>query len=742
MEIFNTTGNLSEDFETAALESKIWSLLHILYTFRTANDPDDLKVYPFSSSAVKQEDYLRKHKHARENWLVLAWLQDSLDTPDEPPELRGAKWMYTRNHIQQKQRSVLQSQLLNGHAKSEDLVSQLDADASLREGKNIAQEDAKFDRTIFKYIFSLIRARKYEEACKVCEHTGNWDLLLTLKGQDEYYDSEVEGHIFGESTERRGIQNKLLWRRMCYKLTKAENMDPYEKGIYGILSSDLESVLNLSNTWELQLLAFMSYLVATESEEAMKGHIESDVAAMPIPKSSFTSSHEILEILAHSANPEIKKQSQHIFRQLLGSLIDDDVPSIVDALAENINNLLINGEPKYFTKADTMKVLRIATHLIIFLQQLPVSIDESQSFSVIIDAYIELLRSEGKNELIPLYVSYLSDDLASDTYSYLLAKIVDSEERRQQLSLAKKFGLDMPNTIRKAVKRVFDQDPAQYQQNASITFTSEVTTNDTALSNAVVWYKEASMWPDAIHSCVTLYRLFLGVGKLESAKKFGEMVPCAFISNKYDAYVIGHDSGPITLGIEEEATLINEALRLEFAEYGQLVSCIQQIQIWNEHYASVNGQGSNASNDRQGSLSSNGTSATGFRKKEYSQLWKRDAIHIVTSLTDSIHQLAATWMISVLNHPDVDLETVEQVSRLRTWYVPFLLMELLRILIEAQDAQFNFLKQAANLATFVAGEDLKLYQLFIANGSLNAFLGCIADACADGVIRGEEGIFG
>lgn len=741
MDIYNLTGTESEEFETAALESKIWSLLHILLTFRTASEPDKLKIHPFSSNAVIQEKYLREHKQAREHWLILSWIQDSLDTPEEPPELRGAKWMYTRNAIQQKQRTVIQPKFVTGQSSTIDIVTQIDADAQLRQGKPIAQEDEQFDRTIFKYIFNLIRARKYNEACKVCEHTGNWTLLLALKGQDEYYDPEIEGHILGESAERRGIQNKMLWRRMCWKLTKAENLDPYERGIYGILSSDLESVLSLSDTWELQLLAFMSYLVATESEEAMKGFVDSDVESMHIPKSSFSSSYEILQILAHSANPEIKKQSKHILRQFLGSIINDDITSIIDALASNINSLM-EGLPNIFSAEDTMKVLRIATHLILFLQQLSVNVGESGSYSVIIDAYIELLRGEGKNDLIPLYVSYLSDDLASDTYSYLLATITDSEERKQHLHLAKKYGLDMPNTIRKAVKRVFDEDPTQYQQYEEIKFTSEVTQNDLNLCHAVAWYKEATMWPDAIHSCVTLYRLFLGVGKIQSASEFGEAVPWAFILNKYEAYLIGRDAGPITLGIEEDTTPINEAFRLEFSEYGRLVSCIQQIHTWNDHYANASSQElSFSTKDRRGSAMSNGSIANGSKKREHTQLWKRDAIHIVTSLSDTVHQLARTWMTSVLNSPDADQETIEQVTRLRTWYIPFLLMELLRVFIEAQEAQFNFLRQAAGLATFVADEDLKIYQLFIANGSLNAFLGGIADACADGVIRGEEGIF-
>lgn len=725
-------------------------IINIISRFRTADSDDKLlTIYPFSSDAAVQEKIFLLNRQAREHWLILLWIQESLDTSDEPPELRGAKWMYTRNAIQQKQRTVIQPKFMGGRSalgqnSFDNIVTELDSDAPLRQNKQLAQEDESFDRTIFKYIFTLVRARKYDEAYKVCEQTGNWSLLLALRGQNVYYDPEIEGFILGESAESRGIQNKMLWRRMCWKLTKTENLDPYERGIYGILSSDLESVLNLSDTWETQLLAFMSYLVATETEEALRGRCEPEVEALPVPKSSFTTSYEILEILAHSANPEIKKQSKHVLRQVLGAIIKGDMTSIIDALGANIDSL-ITGAPIMFNADDTMKVLRIATHLVLFLRQLGMDVGNTTSYATIISAYTELLLEEGKNELVPLYVSYLPDDMAISTYSYLLATITNSDERSQHIQLARKYGLNMPDTIRKAVNRVFSENPDQYKHEDKILFTSEVTQSDLNLCHAVAWYKEAVMWPDAVYACVMLYRSFLGVGKIQSARDFGDLVPWADISNKYDAYVIGKNAGPISLENDStEISTVSETVRLEFSEYGQLVSCFQKIQSWNDHFSKSVDQDLNlAVNGRRSSIQSNGSSATsnGARKREITKVWKREAISIVTNLSDAIHTISETWMISVLNSPDTDSDAIKEVTRLRTWYIPFLLMELLRVFMEAQVAEFSFLRQAAGLATFVASEDLKLYELFIANGSLNAFLGGIADACADGVAHGEQGIF-
>jgi hypothetical protein len=63
------------------------------------------------------------------------------------------------------------------------------------------------------------------------------------------------------------------------------------------------------------------------------------------------------------------------------------------------------------------------------------------------------------------------------------------------------------------------------------------------------------------------------------------------------------------------------------------------------------------------------------------------------------------------------------------------------VLTEALFANKRFLCQALRLATIVADERLKLYNLFVQSGTLKGFLGGIAEVFTDGVAHGEEGIF-
>lgn len=685
----------------------ISSLTLFLFFFRfrkTGNTDEPISIHQFSSNALIEEQYLRQNPLSHEHCLILSWLQDSLDRPQEPEELRGDKWLYTRSSILTAQQS----------GNSIPGVSELDIDAPIRQGKPISPEDKKYEDALYKYIFELVRARRFEEARKICVQTKNYTLALAFGGLEEYYDSQIDGHVLGNSDkESVGIQNKMLWRRMCFNLAQDKNLSEYERGIYGVLSSDIDSVVALSDTWEQQLLAYLSNLITAESEDVMRqaGRVDPEVDAIRIPAAPFKSVKDILQYLEQSAGRGVQEQSHHVVRLLLSAIIKNDIPAFVDTLATSIDNLA-NGRASVLTPESTIKVLRVAAHLVIVLKELGIDVGRPESYSSIIVAYIEILKLDNKAGLIPLYISYLEPEEAIEQYSLLLATITDANERKIQLQLAKKYNLDVVNTVRKAVDRVFEEHPEEYvPRGDAIVFTSEVSQNDMNLIDAVGWYKEAAMWPDAMHSSVTLYRLFLDVGKLQSAMQFGNAISWSVLATKYSSYAIGAEAN------DDQTVLVTPWEQTEFAEYGRLVECVQQVQAWDRHYE-------NRARDPRAITAS----------------WKSEGIRLVSEVSDSIHALSASWLQGAVP-PNGEATTVALVQRLRVWYVPQLLSQLLRVLTEAQLANERFLYQAVRLATIVADERLKLYNLFVQSGMLKGFLSSIADACTDGVAHGEEGIF-
>lgn len=681
-----------------------------MFRFRNSELPPNFTVRQYSSDAAIQEHRIRESPRYRENWIVILWLQHFLVYSSEPSDIIGTKWLYTKNTLTQTQRLGFPNSI----------ITDFDIDAPSRQKKNIENKDKMYDEQVFRYIFELMQAGKYKEACNFCDLTGNISLSLAIAGIYEYFDSFIEGsNLQGGSAN--GILNKALWRRMCWQLTQDNTLSSYERGIYGILSSDIPSVLSLSHTWETQLLLYLSSLVTSEAEQSLfeKNRIEKDVALIKVPQSDFTSSAEILNLLSNSPNSQIKKESQHSCRRFISAIINNELDFIVDYTAKKIEYLLQGDDNEMEEEGqDLENSIRFAIHVMLFLQQIGQTIGEEQNRDIIIQTYIEILRTSNHSNLIPLYVSYLSNETALTAYSIVLADIEDPNERRMHIALAKKYGLDIENTIRRAVSDIFDLYDDKDIHTSTFEFSSEVSESDKRICKAVEWYMDNGMWSDCIHTSVLLYRMLLNKGKIQTVREFSRLIPIEKILKSYKTH-------RLRISIEEdfELSVITEGLEVELREYQRLLNCLELIEIWNLNYAST----LNTKNQSQPHIPS--------------ELWKRDAITLCTKVSDSIQNLCATWLFEITESEKVDNTTKQLIFRLRTRYIPFLLIELLRTFIEAQLADPSFLKEAASLATFVASEDLKLYDLFVQSGRLSLFLETIADACADGVVHGERGIF-
>jgi nuclear pore complex protein Nup107 len=696
-----------QEFVNFELEARLWSLVNKLFQFRQAtlgNEQSIPEIHSYSSNAIVQERFLRLHPSLREHWIILQWLQDSLVTPSESTELRTIKWMYTKNLVNKnKLNQPLRVGALVGGSMfvktDNSIITELDADAPLRTGKRIAAEDESFDKGLFKYIFELLQMGKYQEALRVCHKTGNFALKLGIAGHNEYIDPEIDGEILDlDDQEPKGTQNKPLWRYMCWQLAQqASGIDVYERGIYGLLSGDLDSVLGLCHSWETQFVTYMAHICTSEADKALLEENRLDPSLM-VPQTSVSSAQQVLDILAHSANPEIKQQSQNLVRIMIGSMINGTVDLLANRAGEELARVM-EGRISSTELTEEPHVLRILTHLVLFLSKLGVPAGSSNNIGIIVRAYIEHLQMEGHGELVPLYICFLPEDMAIDTYSFVLANVSDPEKRKFHLKLGRKFDLDVENTVRAAVQRVFDE--IQFSAQDEVTITSNVEEDDLRLYRAAEWYVEARMWADAVHSTVVLYRKFLISGKIGAAVEYGKRNTATFLLNKHDRAAVGL-SEPVVISDNERAELI---------EYQRLVDCLETIEKWSDHF---------------------GRSRTGIQTEE----WRTQARDIVDELYSKAVNLTRDWLIG----DDIDAAD-EHVRNLRIIYVPYVLLRLMTALTEAQKVGSNYIKMAVHLANLVAEEEGQLYRLFMDGGYMEELLDKLATAFTDGIARGEQEIY-
>jgi nuclear pore complex protein Nup107 len=355
------------------------------------------------------------------------------------------------------------------------------------------------------------------------------------------------------------------------------------------------------------------------------------------------------------------------------------------------------------------------THFLIFLRNLEMPIGNSTDYTVILRSYIEFLHFQKKQYLIPLYISYLPEEDSINTYAKVLVSVTDPEQRAIHLKLAKKYNLDINNSIRKAVADVFEETERVYDNTSFASPTNAVDDTDKRLYRTIEWFIDASLWADALHSIVSLYQMLLGKGKFEAAYQFGSRISCGTILKMYDTN--------LSVNLEHVEIILDNNERIQILEYDKLISILADIKLWGELFQEMK-------------------ASTKFVSSNPPKQWREKTLMLVRELASKVNDFSRNWMIeSIHAYKEIDPETANLLTSLRLLYVPFVILELARIYIEAQLVHPAFLKEAANLSNMVSSEELKLYELFLESGTLGTFLDRMTQAVTDGVANGEQGIY-
>ncbi|ODQ65047.1 nuclear pore protein 84/107 [Nadsonia fulvescens var. elongata DSM 6958] len=742
----------SDTFEDYLLEARLWNLVHSLYTFRCSQPSSSLSSPPsldqFSSTAVLEETYLRQHPLARENWLILGWLQDNLPAPETPASLSGQKWFYTRDTLQniQSQLSLSSAHSIGSSLTAQTVVSHIDADAPLRESpRKIEPRDQAADEQTFQYIFDLLRARNIDQAIALCQQTSNWSLGLAISGMNEYIDPEIDGAWLDldlDQPQPRGIFRKPLWRRMCLQLAQNISLGRYERAIYGFLSGvDLDSVLAVNDSWETHLLAYLNYIVTIDIEQYLyaEGRIDPATQGIPLLKSPVATPAAALDALANSSNVKVSAEAEHPLRNILGSLINHKFEHIVKQVQGELSKVIRVANYTNDEITESPYLLRVLLHLSLFLKKIGVwdnMDDANHDISLILTSYIEKLSVDNHTELIPLYVSFFTDKTeACDTYSCVLADITDPAQRKSQLQLAKQYNLDLCSALRAGVARVMAETRFSYitpSELGQTEFSFEVSSIDTRVFRSVEWYIDASMWDDAIDAGVGMFRQFLRCGKIGAARIACQRLNPRQIVKEWDINNIekmGQGSLSTTSGSSSRS-------RLELLEYERLFDYFEAVNTWSKDiYAPIK-----LAQD----LHRVKTQYVPFTYTPDRTLRARAVQHI-DSILQMAYVLANSWLDQVVNYGDdsIDDESAMILDELKSLYIPYIIVTVHEALIQASVFDAKYIDEALQLSVLVASERPVsigtpvsskdgIYRLFMNSGKLNGYLQMVTNAVMEG----------
>ncbi|CUM62937.1 uncharacterized protein PRCAT00000497001 [Priceomyces carsonii] len=721
LELNPNDNDAAVSFENWDLETKLWHLAEILYSFRFSENEEPLKEYTFSSLSTKEENFLRKTPKLRELLLIIEWLQVNSKSSDANTTYQS-KWPNTRI-------AAVNGDLKTLSGGGQDLVTDLDEDAPIRTLKNIDHRDEEEDSRNFKLIYQLLISNKIQEAIDYASRTENFALSLILLGAiQDYMDSIIDsdgsyilGALDSQHPTASGIKHKLLWKNTVYKLSQESKLSRYERLIYNYLSGG-EISANLfesSGSWEESLLLYLNQLYLHNLETFIRSTMslkELQMESLPLsqPTPQFSSVEGILNALLRSEN-EVAEQSRHPIRIISGSIMIDQLQSLLrDLLKDDRSEIMKHPN-----------LARILVHLAL-VYSFMVEVD-LKDLTSIITSYISKLVEYDLSELATVYLLLIPDERdAREAYSLFLSSITDTDERSKQILIAKRFSSvasitkgnskndlgeeKIANVLRRTVERVMEETESQYRPSSTVSVVddNEVDETDYRLYRSVDWFFENSMYEDAIKASIVVIRRFLLCGKLSSLKQFAQEKDFKKLIKDYDFVV--HTK---TLIDPQSVGSITEDQKQELLEYAAFATQLVLVDDWKRFLTD--------------------------HLMENSAAWKsKDVRNSIEKITKSVTGLIYKWFKDLIESSD-DKVIFEE---LRSMYIPYMIMEILLIYQAARLNDPKYVKEAFKLVGDVANDNENDFlKCFKECGRLQEFLVKVGEFSILAAEKGIKNIF-
>ncbi|CAK7903491.1 nucleoporin Nup84p [[Candida] anglica] len=749
---------IKETFETYDLETKMWHLVYILYSYRMGKDNEKLLPnYKFSSEDVKRHNFLYENRKIREVSLIINWLQENTKSVDTKQLATGSKWQATKSELANQSLNVLAS---NGSRSS--TLKELDSDGPLRNNQqSLHPDDESADSQNFQLIYRLVLSNQIDDAVEVANNTGNFTLSLILLGavhnyvdpvvdQQAFAQGEEEGMILEQDEELlnndapSGQKHKYLWRQTVYKLSQQTNINTYERLIYSYLcGGDVDAnIKEAKGNWEEILLVYLNQLYVHKMGEFIISNLEKEgisnkeTLAVSIPSPQNDGVDDILNVIQRNSNSIASEESRHPFRLICGGIMVEQVSTLLHNI---IKQLSVEQQNSY--------IIRVVTHLSIFSLIIGgEDVIKSKDITKVISLYIAYLSTIKKEELIPSYLAYIPNESdARECYSLFLSSLTDPKERAKQIEISRQFfeplgnevgdvemdiGVDdstsstsgdyegkMVNVLRRTVERVMVETASHYAPNTSgISTDEEVDEIDFKLYRAVEWFYENKMYEDAISATITIIRRFLLCGKLNALKQFGKEKNFKQLIKDYD-----FDVNTKMFSSSSASTSVTEEDKEELIQYEVFIQGLALIDDWKKFLEE--------------------SQINGAQTSKNLSFWKVPHVgNSIEKISSTLGKLTFNWFSRLISQ-DYS-ENVALFKEFRSIYIPYLVMELLQIYQYSRLNDWKYMRSAFRLINDIADDESNdLLTCFVNSGRLNEVLQKSGEIAAVASEIGIGGIF-
>lgn len=492
-----------EEVRRLQLEADTWRLLLNLIsiddpasrqTFKEARQTVFQNLHRYSTDREVWEEFLAADQYALECVLAMRWLEetsktgpqdlDFLITDMEAHAERGQGlwahgWLFTKEAIKGHKRlrawpqplepndPALSRSLLNNED-SAPLITQLDPDALIRQKHSLQKQDDFHERATWITCWKMLR--QGENWTKIREWASgrleSWRAVSLCGSSVDTRSTNTRTPVDNGMTRLMNSKAHDSWRSACAALAHNPNTDDFQRAVYALLCGESEPALKVCRSWDDFLYVYFNRVVVSRYQGFCKQFQRklSHSPNTPVTYQPEPAGHADLQkfLVYLRGNERVGGEARNPFRNIQAAILSKGYDSYFDVLAQAISQLRVEkdgrpsvipqishgqAEESYRIAAEDEEAIKVAAHIYFIVQYMGYTDSSNETFkaaaSTIVAKYIVNLEAKGLYDLIPLYVSLLPVEMSHHVFSKILIEIVDPRERKQQVRLMQKHGIDI-----------------------------------------------------------------------------------------------------------------------------------------------------------------------------------------------------------------------------------------------------------------------------------------------------------
>ncbi|KAE8145807.1 107-domain-containing protein [Aspergillus avenaceus] len=617
-----------EELQRLQLEANTWQLLHNLIGISDPQSKASMKqnqetalqnLHRYSTDREVWEKFIGADHYALECVIIMKWLEhtsktavqdiDSLISELEKQAERGQGlwthgWLYTKETIKGQKRlrawpqplepndpTVTASLLIS--EKSDPLITQLDPDAVTRQKQKLQKQDQFHERATWMTCWKMLRQgeswtkiREWAEA-----RLESWRAVsLCGASVDEKASCGQRTPADDATTRLMNRRSQDSWRTACSALARSQGTEDFERAVYGLLCGETEAAFKVCQSWDDYLYVYFNSVVLSRYQGFCKQFQRKlthspavQVAFVPEP-AGYADVNKF--VAAAKGNDRVGVEARNPYRTIQAAILGKGYDSFFSSLAKGVSQAASSKgdmsfvpdlppaqiDDSFLIAAEDGDALRIATHLYIVagsLGHLRTDTHFVNNTSINVIGYIANLEEAALFDLIPLYVSLLPKYQEYPVLGQILIEIVDPRERRLQVRLMEKHGIDIeavleaqwkwvtgsasavehPRTLKRFPKVVRRKDglPEAVPVKKDYIGTDLSGTEDKVI-RSLEWLRYADgQWGRICQLGALLYKQFFATGRLAAARELSSRMSLSEISREQ----FGFDLTEFPFGFED-----------------------------------------------------------------------------------------------------------------------------------------------------------------------------------------------